>query len=370
MGLLILKAYLRGGTLQVVNVVTPMLLNEYSLKGSSCSTFLRLQHLTLMIEPRQCSRNKASELNASMANLGVHSQLESLYIGFASGFDCSDYDRIQSDQEDSIILRLSSMQHLESVHLDSFWPALLELPTGASLHATFKSAPGQKHPGLWAGRPADVQNPRLPLRSAHFLPGPGLGPEHAVTAKELWPLKVKRSLELIRVVAGTLCLNLLEFPGLMQAGKVFITALECHMIFPYKHKPYKHLKLRSPKHLRLVISIANIFAAQLNNLTLSREDLMDPCPLSVLFLRDAMLAAGNELSVTRRHTMCQPEGRLKHWMHGCGIASSDVEHKIMDADEWARAVRCCCHACLACLHRDGTATFPEAVAEENTMLGV
>ena len=165
-GLLILKAYLRGGTLQVVNVVTPMLLNEYSLKGSSCSTFSRLQHLTLMIEPRKCSRNKPSELNASMANLGVHSQLESLYIGFVSGFDCSDYDRIQSDQEDSIILRLSSMQHLKSVHLDSFWPALPELPTGASLHATFKSAPGQKHPGLWAGRPADVQNPRLSLRSS------------------------------------------------------------------------------------------------------------------------------------------------------------------------------------------------------------
>ena len=295
MGLLILKAYLRGGTLQVVNVVTPMLLNKCSLKGSSCSTFTRLQHLTLMIEPEKCSRNKPSELNASMANLGVHSQLESLYIGFVSGFDCSGYDRIQSNQEDSIILRLSSMQHLKSVHLDSFWPALLELPTGASLHATFKSAPGQKHPGLWAGRPADVQDPRLPLRSAHFLPGPGLGPEHAVTATELWPLKVKRSLELIRVVASTLYLNLLEFPGLMQAEKVLITASERHMRFPYKHKPYKHLKLKYPQQLRLVISVADISEAQVDYLTLRREYPMDPCPLSVLFLRNAMLAAGNEL---------------------------------------------------------------------------
>ena len=354
----------------MVNLVAPMLLNECSLKGSSCSTFSRLQHLTLMIEPRKCSRNKPSELNASMANLGVHSQLESLYIGFVSGFDSSDHHRIPRDQEESINLCLSSMQHLESVHLDSFWPALLELPPKACLHATFKSAPGQKHPGLWAGRAADVQNPRLPLRSAHFLPGPGLGPEHAVTAKELWPLKVKRSLQLIRVVAGDLYLSLVELPGLMQAEKVLITASECHMRFPYKRKPYKHLQLRSPERLRLVISIADISAALVDYLTLSCEDPMAPCLLSVLFLRNARLAAGNELNVTRRHTICQPEGRVKHWRCGWGSTSLDVGLKTMDADEWARVVRCCCHACLACLHRDGAAAFPEAFAQENAMLGV
>ena len=210
----------------------PRLLDKYSLfqrERRPCPSISRLHHLTLMIAPRRCRYNKPSELNVSMAALGLNSQLKSLYIGFLSGFHWYDHDR--TDQEDSICLRLSSMRHLESVHLDSFWPALLELPPTASLHATFKSAPGQKHPGLWAGRPADVQNPQFSLRSAHFLPGPWLGPEHAVTAKELWPLKVRRSLELIRVVAGTLYLDLSEFPGLIQAEKVLITASECHMRF-------------------------------------------------------------------------------------------------------------------------------------------
>ena len=348
-------------------MVAPALLDKYTLsrcERQSGSSFSRLRHLTLMIEPRRCCRNKPSELNASVAKLALNSQLESLYIGLLSGFDWSNYDR--TDQEDSISLRLSSMQHLNSVHLDSFWPALLELPPRASLHATFKSAPGQKHPGLWAGRPADVQNPQFSLRSAHFLPGPGLGPEHAVTAKELWPLKVKRSLHLIRVVAGSLYLDLSEFPGLMQAEKVLITASDCYMTFPNKQRGYKCLKLEFPKQMRLVISIADISAAQVDYLTLIREDPMDPCPLSVLFLRNAMLAARNELSVIRRHTMCQPEGKLKQWVHCLGIASSDVG--LMD--EWAHAVRCCCHACLACLHRNGAAAFPEAFAQENEILGI
>ena len=350
-------------------MVAPALLDEHTLfqhARQSGSSFSRLRHLTLMIGPRRCHWNKPSELDASVAMLAHNSQLESLYIGFLSSFDWSEYDR--TDQEDSISLHLSSMQHLKSVHLDSFWPALLELPPGASLHATFKSAPGQKHPGLWAGRPADVQNPQFSLRSVHFLPGPGLGPKHAVTAKELWPLKVKRSSELIRVVAGSLYLDLSEFPGLMQAEKVLITASDCYMTFPNKQRGYKHLGLEFPKQTRLVISIADISAAQVDYLTLLREDPMDPCPLSALFLRSAMLklAAGNELDVTRRHTSCLPEGKLKHWVHCLGIASSDVG--LMD--EWAHAVRCCCHACLACLHRDGAAIFPEAVAQENAMLGM
>ena len=335
----------------------------------------RLRHLTLMIDPGACCLNQADRpalLNTAMAEIGNCSQLKSLYIGLLHGFGCSKCgtESTRADPEESIDLRLSHLQHLKSIHFDSLWPALLELPPGASLHATFQCTPGQKHPGLWAGKAADVQNPRLPFRSMHFLQGPFLTPEHAVTADALWPLKLKRNLQVIRVMASTLHLNLVEFPGLTQAERVLISASECHLRFPSNQAAHKHLKLRFSERLRLVISNVDIFAAQVNELTFSRDDPKDPRPLSVLFLRNAMLAARSELSVTSSHTMCQPEGRMKHWSYGWGTASLGVGFETMDAGEWAYAVRCSCHACVACLHRDGTAYFPEAIAEENVLFGV
>ena len=342
----------------------------------SCS---RLRHLTLMIDRgasrlHQADRTAPGLLNTAMAEIGNQSQLESLYIGLLHGFGCSKCgtEATRADPEESIDLRLSHLQHLKSVHFDSLWPTLLELPPGASLHATFQSSPGQKHPGLWAGKAVDVQNPRLPFRSMHFLRGPFLTPEHAVTADALWPLKVNRNLEVIRVMASTLHLNLVEYPGLTQAERVLITASECHLSFPSNQVTHKHLKLRFSERLRLVISNIDIFAAQVNDLTFtsSREESMDPQPLSILFLRNAMLATGSELSVTRSRAMCQPEGRMKHWSYGWGLASLGVAFETMDTGEWAHAVRCCCHACVACLHRDGTAYYPEAIAEENVLFGV
>ena len=324
-----------------------------------------------MIDPTRCSFNKPFQLNTSIAEIRYHGHLESLYIGFIYGFCCSlcgssTCGRRRADAEESINLCLSSMQHLKSVHLDSFWPALLELPLGASLHATFTSALGQKHPGLWAGRPADMKSLRLPLRSAHFLPGPGLGAEHAITATELWPLKVKRSI-VIRVMAGTLHLDLLEFPGLMQAERVLITASECHLRFPGSQRALEHLGVSFSKGLKLVISNVDNLAAKVENLTLTREVSMDSFPVSILLLHNAVLAAGKELSVTSRRSMCQYGGRKRR---GWEIASWGAWcAEDMGPGKWAHAVRCCCNACLACLHRNGTAVFPEAVAQEDAMLG-
>ena len=360
----------------MVDINAPMLQkNLPSLFKETPGSCSRLRHLTLMIDRGACKLHQADRLgllNAAMAEIGNHSRLESLYIGLLHGFGCSrcGTESTRADPEEFIDLRLSHLQHLKSVHFDSLWPALLELPPGASLHATFLSTPGQKHPGLWAGKAVDVQNPRLPFRSMHFLQGPWLTPEHAVTADALWPLKVKRNLEVIRVMASTLHLSLVEYPGLTQAERVLITALECHLTFPSNQVADKHLKLRFSEQPRLVISNVDIFAALVNDLTFAREDPMDPRPLSILFLRNAMLAAGSELSVTSSATMCQPEGRMKHWSYGWGLASLGVGFETMDASEWARAVRCSCHACVACLHRDGTAYFPEAIAEENLLFGV
>ena len=350
----------------MINIVAPMLEDSSPLQGTLLG-FSRLRHLRLLMDPRGCWLDTPSQLNTSMAEIGNNSQLESLYIGFMHGFGCSICGMRGDDAEDSVNLCLSSMQHLKSVHLDSFWPALLELPPGASLHATFRSAPGQKHSGLWAGKAADVHNPRLPFRSMHFLSGPGLGPEHAITAKELWPLRVGRKLELIRVRAGSLHLKAFEFPGLMQAERVLITASECHLRFLNDQVPHTQLKLRFSERLRMVISRADISAARVACLKLCCNDAMGSRPLSVLFLRGAMLAAGNELSVTSRHTMCQSKGRKKLWSYGWGTASLDVGCETMDAREWGHAVKCCCHACLACLHRDGAAAFAEAIAEESAL---
>ena len=363
-------------------MVAPNLMESCGLFGrTSTSSFSRLRHLTLMIDPMRCffEFDNPSQLNTSMAEIGNHSQLESLYIGFSYCFCCSicgssTCDWSRADAEDSLSLCLSSMQHLASVHLDSFWPALLELPPGASLHATFKSAPGQMHPGLWAGRPADVRNSQFPLKSAHFLPGPGLGDEHAITATELWPLKVERSIGTIRVMAGTLYLDISEFPGLMQAERVLITAAECHLTFPSDQLVLKHLAIHQSERLRLLIYKVDLFAAQATNLTPSCSNSTNMCTLSVVFLRNAVLAAdsvrGNELLLTSRRTMCRPQGRKKHWRCGWRSASLRIwSVETMGLGEWAQAVRCCCHACLACLHRDGAAAFPEAIAQEDAMLG-
>ena len=369
------RAHWRHDTLQVVNVVAPTLMEDsylFQQEGLLCSSFSRLRHLTLMIDPRRCYLDKPSpgQLNASLAGIGHHSQLESLYIGIESGFECSSSGSDWFDPEDSANVCLSHMQILKSVHLDSFWPALLELPPGASLHATFKSAPGQKHPGLWAGKATDAQNPQLPPRSVHFLPGPGVGPEHAVTAKELWPLKIKRNLELIRVRAGTLRLHLSEFPGLMQAERVLITARDCQLQFPGKQVAYKHLMLRNCKRLHAFATNAAAFAARCECLTITWKHPMDPKRwfAANAVARTRMLAAGKKVYTTRCGTLWQPEGKKEPWSLYRGTAIMGVRYGSMEsAGEQGRAVRCCCHACLACLHRDGIADFPEAIAEEDAL---
>ena len=215
-----------------------------------------------------------------------------------------------------------------------------------------------------------MHNPWLPLTSAHFLPGSGVGAVHAITATELWPLKVKRVIDLIRVTAGTLHMNLSEYPGLMQAERVLITASECRLKFPSNQVALtegKCLQLSFLKRLRLVISNVDTFATLVETLILCRKDSRSTNLASVLFLRNAMITAGNGLpeSVNNRRTMCQPDCRKRP---GWGFPRLGVwPAKIMGPDEWAHAVRCCCHACLACLHRDGAAAFPEAIAQENAM---
>ena len=334
----------------------------HQVQEISPSSFSGLHHLTLMIDPTQCFFGKPSQLNNLMAEIADHSQLESLYLGFISGFG-----RMGTDPEDSISLCLSSMQHLNTVHLDSFWPALLELPPRASLHATFRPASGQKHPGLWAGRPADVQNQGLPLRSVHFLLYAGLGAEHAMTAKELWPLRVKCS-DLFRVLAGAIDASLAEVPGLLQAERVLITASTCQLRIPGNQVAFKHLTIRVSERLGLSITNPVAFAAQVETLTITCKHSMEFKPMSAV-LRNAMLAAGKRVVLNCSRTQCKSKGRKQPQSFVRGGTCLHVGSDAMHAGEWAHAMRCCCHAYLACLHRDGAAAFPEAIAQEEAMFG-
>ena len=351
--------------MQVVNVVAPMLLGESKIfRGAQPSNFSRLRHLTLMLDLRGCFMDTMSQLSTAVAEIGHHSQLQSLYIGFVSGFG-----GMRTDPEDSIDLYLSHLQHLKSVHLDSFWPALLELPPRASLHATFKPAAGQKHPGLWAGRPADVQNSQLRLRSMQFLLHARLAEPDAMTAKELWPLRVKCS-DLFRMMAGPVHLH--DLPGgiaLMQAERVLITASKCDMCIPGNQVAFKQLEIRVSEQLKLSITDVAAFAARVETLTIICTRPMDFRALSAA-LRSTMLAAGKTLDTTCCRTLCQPEGWKEPWRLDQGDANLGVGSETMKVGEWAHAMRCCCHACLACLHRDGAAAFPEAIAEERAMFGV
>ena len=362
-------------------MVAPRLLPTFKLVGGASvrpsqgtppSSFIGLHHLILMIDPTQCLFGKPSQLNKLMAEIADHSQLESLYTGFVSGFYRSCLGGIgifQSiDPEDSITLCLSSMQHLKPVHLDSFWPALLELPHRASLHATFKPALRQKHPGLWAGIPADVQNSWLPLRSAHFLLHHArLGAEHAMTAEELWPLRVKCS-GLFRVLAGAIDSSLADVPGLLQAERVLITALTCQLHIPGNQVAFKHLTIRVSERLGLSIANPVAFAAQVEALTITCKHSMEVKPVSAV-LRNALLAAGKRIDFSCSRTQCHPKGRKQPQSFVRGGTCLRVGSDAMHAGEWAHAMRCCCHACLACLHRDGAAAFPEAIAQEDSMFG-
>ena len=371
-----LQAHQRGGTLQVVNLVAPTLLKTsrllreasfHPVQESSPSSFSGLHHLTLMIDPTQCFFGKPSQLNDLMAEIADHSQLESLYMGFISGFGCNGHGGFGTDLEDSISLCLSSMQHLNTVHLDSFWPALLELPPRVALHATFRPASGQKHPGLWAGRPADVQNQGLPLRSVHFLLYAGLGAELAMTARELWPLRVKCS-DLFRVLAGAIDSSLADVPGLLQAERVLITASTCQLRIPGNQVAFKHLTIRVSERLGLSVTDPVAFAAKVETLTIICKHSMEFKPMSAV-LRNALLAAGKRIDYSCSRIQCKPKGRKQQQSFVLGEACLRVGSKTTNAGEWAHAMRCCCHACLACLHRDGAAAFPEAIAEEKAMFG-
>ena len=86
-------------------------------------------------------------------------------------------------------------------------------------------------------------------------------------------------------------------------------------------------------------------------------------------MRNALLAAGKRIDFDCSRTQCKPKGRKQHQSFVLGEACLRVGAKTVDAGEWAHAVRCCCHACLACLHRDGAAAFPEAIAQEKAMFG-
>ena len=376
-GKLSLQAHQQGGTLQVVNMVAPMLLQTsrllreasvHPIREISPSSFSGLHHLTLMIDPTQCFFGKPSQLNNLLAEIADHSQLESLYLGFISGFGCNGHGWFRTDPEDSISLCLSSMQHLNTVHLDSFWPALLELPPRVALHATFRPASGQKHPGLWAGRPVDVQNQGLPLRSVHFLLHHArLGAEHAMTAEELWPLEVK-CLDLFRVTAGAINSGLSDIPGLLQAERVLITASTCQLRILGNQVAFKHLTIRVHEQLGLSVTDPVAFAALVEILTIICKHSMEFKPMSAV-LRNAFLAAGKRVVVDCSRTQCNFKGRKQPQSFVQGGTCLRVGSGAMDAGEWDHAMRCCCHACLACLHRDGAAAFPEAIAEEKAMFG-
>ena len=189
--------------------------------------------------------------------------------------------------------------------------------------------------------------------------GPGAKPA-ALTADELWPLRVK-CLDLFRVTAGALKLNLSKF----QAGRVLVTASECDLCIPSNQVAFKHLKIRVSERLKLSITDAVAFAAQVETLTIISKHSM---PMSAV-LRNALLAAGKRIDFSCSRTQCKPKGRKQHQSFVLGEACLRVGSKTTDAGEQAHAMRCCCHACLACLHRDGAAAFPEAIAQEKAMFG-
>ena len=171
--------------------------------------------------------------------------------------------------------------------------------------------------------------------------------------------------------AGTLHLHLSEFPGLMQAERVLITATDCQLQIPGNQVAYKHLMLRNCKRLHAVAANGAAWAAGCGCLTITWKRPMDPKRwfAANALARTRMLAAGKKVYTTRCGTLWQPEGKKDPWSFYRGTAIVGVRYGSMESGEQGHAGRCCCHACLACLHRDGIADFPEAVAEEDALFG-
>ena len=134
--------------------------------------------LVLRLQPAYCHSFRVADLSGLFGLMSNLPHLESLCIGVGGA--------LVGNPERPSSLNLSSLQHLNSVHIDSFWPGSIELPPDCAVHASFCSTPGQLHEGIWAGHPCVVQNLQLPLRSACFFKGKSFA--FTTTAGILWPL--------------------------------------------------------------------------------------------------------------------------------------------------------------------------------------
>lgn len=187
-----------------------------------------LRHLVLRVDPESCHSASAACFEYSIHEVVNLGSLKSLYIGLSG--------KLQGSQKQTTSLNLSSLQDLKSLHIDSFWPDRAELPPGCDVHASLRMESGQETPGVWAGSIPDVLKLRLPLTSAHFVQTNASPPGR--TAALLWPLRVRRGLDTVRVSAQFLCLSeelggdtvVDAYPGLMEARSVVIAASDCCLI--------------------------------------------------------------------------------------------------------------------------------------------
>ena len=70
-----------------------------------------------------------------------------------------------------------------------------------------------------------------------------------MTAKELWPLRVRNAQICFRVLAGAIDSSLADVPGLLQAERVLITASTCQLRIPGNQVAFKHLTIRVSERL-------------------------------------------------------------------------------------------------------------------------
>ena len=315
----------------------------------------------------RCRTLSVVEVNFLLKMVPSFSHLESFYLGLSGPFDPD-----LPSQEASLSLDSSALQHLTALHLDSVWPYVLEVPPGCAVHATFQAAPGQRFPGIWASTLNATARTRQSLTSALFVENRHR--EWQYTASLLWPIVLATNINLFRINARLLCLNMKDLQGaltgypmfhgscteLFQAERVFISAIQCEL-WVSAYATWKHVSLRVSRDLLLSFEDMPAFVRQNESLSISCGEFVGPCRSQ---LCDAMAAAGKAFHLEDSHT----RHRIQDLSGGQASQQNSVNRPQGSAQQGKQAdamhMRCCCHACEACLHRDGAADFPQEAMQD------
>ena len=237
------------------------------------------------------------------------------------------------------------------------------MPPGCAVHVTFRHFHDQRHAGIWQGQAFDVQNLKLPLRSATFMQA-GNWVSWRASAGVIWPLEVFRDLEVVGIKAHELNLSgdellscLSFYPGLMKAKKIFILASRISLRIPASQVAWKHVTLISNR-MELSVDSWQAFAEKVETFSIG-------CGRNFRWVSPVQRCLA---SLKAGKTAFLKAFRIMDEACSTTVRSAQVQdlvpQKKAGSAQRAAQAGCCCGACEACLHRNGAAQFPAEALQD------